>query len=115
MTSISTYLPAGLADPSALRFSSDGYDLFVFDTSGVMLGEINVWQSTGQWDMGGYSYEEHDYNYNFRDPNTGDRIAEAGGRMKYVIDDDGVKHLDESGERSSYKVEKPADVRRMPF
>ena len=90
-----------MADPSALRFSSDGYDLFAFDTSGVMLGEINVWQSSGQWDMGGYSYEEYDYNYNFRDPNTGDRIAEAGGRMKYLNDYDAVKHLYEYGERSS--------------
>ena len=107
-TSISTYLPADLADPVPL-ISSDGYDLFAFDTSGVMLGEINVWQSSGQWDMGGYSYEEYDYNYNFRDPNTGDRIAEAGGRKKYVIDENDNQVLDESGVRSSYKVEKPAD------
>ena len=45
----------------------------------VGLAEINVWQSSNEWEMGGYDYISHDFNYNFRDPETGDRIAEAGG------------------------------------
>ena len=44
---------------------------------GVMLAEVNVWH-TGDMRWAG-TIGWYDYNYNFRDPETGNRIAESGG------------------------------------
>ena len=98
-----------------MAFSQDGDDFFIFngdsssDDYGVMLAEVNVWQRTGEYEMGGYDYVEYDYNYNFRDPETGNRIAESGGGKRYILDEDNSEVLDAQGVRTFYRIAEPEE------
>ena len=114
---VSSYLPSEMANKATLKFTSDDYNIFVFDATGALVSQVNYWTGNNDnewtdWNNGNGSeitIQESRYNYNFHDDNW-QSIAHAGVNKNYITKVDGVKVatpiLHEQGESYGYRVTK---------
>jgi len=104
-------LPAAASNKSALDFTTDENHIYAFDSSGVMILQINYWSGTDTWDHWDHDAQEFvtaegaHWNYNFHDADW-EHYGSAGGNERYLIDPDGNRTLDETGSRESFRIKK---------
>ena len=65
---VAEYLPDEAADPNALSFTEDDYNIFAFDDEGNMVVQINTWSWSHEFTEGSdILRQEESYDYNFQD------------------------------------------------
>jgi hypothetical protein len=113
------FLPTELQSAEALKFTSDENNIYAFTAAGVMVGNINYWSNSHEWESyydGKVTVRNLDYNYNWNDADW-TNLANSGGYDHYIVETDGagLETLihDETGSNTGvriYKSQVAADV-----
>lgn len=109
---VKLFLPADLQSAEDLKFTSDDNNIYAFTAAGVMVGNINYWSHSHEWESyydGKVTVRNVDYNYHWNDANWKD-LANAGGYDRYIVetDDEGAETLihDETGSNIGVRIYK---------
>jgi hypothetical protein len=106
------FLPTELQSAENLKFTSDDNNIYAFTAAGVMVGNINYWSNSHEWETyydGKVTVRNLDYNYNWNDADW-KNLANSGGYDRYIVETDGagVETLihDETGSNTGVRIYK---------
>ena len=107
---VKSFLPIeALRTPESLSFTVDDNNIYAFTSDGQMVGQVNYWNDTGEWDQfvgnAQMTVRNYNFNYNFHDANW-NNLANAGGNARFIVEQDGTEVLDESGTNVGFTLRK---------
>ncbi len=109
---VKLFLPTDLQSAEDLKFTSDDNNIYAFTAAGVMVGNINYWSNSHEWESyydGKVTVRNLDYNYNWHDADW-KNLANSGGYDRYIVETDsaGSETLihDETGSNTGVRIYK---------
>ena len=109
---VKLFLPTDLQSAKDLKFTSDDNNIYAFTAAGVMVGNINYWSNSHEWESyydGKVTVRNLDYNYNWHDADW-KNLANSGGYDRYIVETDsaGSETLihDETGSNTGVRIYK---------